>query len=123
MRNFPVKQHLTDFEAGLIIGTLAAQAHFGGDGRQPQVTLKLHVREEPLFRWLLEKFPAVKLYGPYAYEQKDGSKREFFQLMFRGAALREGLVPLLEAHEWGHVCPLTYERYLEMKERYGLVMR
>lgn len=123
MRNFPVKQHITDFDAGLIIGTLAAQAHFGGDGRQPQVTLKLHVREEPLFRWLLEKFPAAKLYGPYSYDQKDGSKREFFQLMFRGPALREGLIPLLDAHEWGHICPTAYERYLEMKERYGLVIR
>lgn len=107
----------------MILGILAGQAHFGGDGRQPHVTLKLHVREEPLFRWFLEKFPSAKLYGPYAYDQKDGSKREFYQLMFRGPALREALLPLLEAHEWSHVSPTAYERYREMKERYGLVMR
>ncbi len=123
MRNVPVKQQLTEFEAGLIVGILASQAHFGGDGRQAQVTLKLHVREERMFRWLLAKFPAAKLYGPYAYDQKDGSKREFFQLMFRGPSLREELLPLMESHEWEHVCPTAFERFRDMKERYGLVIR
>src|SRR2546423_1884995 len=37
---------------GYLIGVLAGEGHFGGDGRQPQVTLRMHVRHEKLFRWL-----------------------------------------------------------------------
>ena len=30
---------------------------FGGDGKQPQITLRMHVRHEALFHWLVERFP------------------------------------------------------------------
>ncbi len=33
-------------------GILVGEGHFGGDGRQPQVTLRMHVDHEALFRWL-----------------------------------------------------------------------
>ena len=85
-----VKQ-LSDFERGLLIGILIGEGSFGGDGRQPQVTLRMHVRHEALFRWLAETFPRSKLYGPYSH-----GGRNYFQWMARGPALVEDLLPLLE---------------------------
>ena len=38
------------FTSGLVLGLLIGGGHFGGDGRQPQVTLRMHVRHEPLLR-------------------------------------------------------------------------
>ena len=43
---------LSPLEEGLIVGLLIGDGHFGGDGRKPQVTLRLHVRHENLLRWL-----------------------------------------------------------------------
>jgi hypothetical protein len=80
-----------DFELGLLAGILIGEGHFGGDGHQPQVTLKMHVRHEALFRWLERTFPGGKLYGPYHH---DG--RHYYQWMARGAYLRDHLLPLLE---------------------------
>ena len=47
------------------MGLLVGEGHFGGDGRQPHVTLRMHVRHEAIFRWLERTFPGGKLYGPY----------------------------------------------------------
>ena len=82
----------SEFEAGLLFGLLVGEGHFGGDGRQAQVTLRMHVRHEKLFRWLAESFPEGKLYGPYNH-----GGREYFQWMARGRFLREALVPFLAA--------------------------
>ena len=35
-------------DEGIVVGLLVGQGHFGGDGRQPQVTLRMHVRHEAL---------------------------------------------------------------------------
>lgn len=121
--NLPVKQpnepHLhsavSDFDRGLILGILAGAAHFGGDGRQPQITLKMHVRHEPLLRRLLASIPGGRLYGPYFH-----GGRRYFQLMFRGQGLRTDLVPLLDALPWKAVDPYSYERYQTMKQRYRI---
>src|SRR4051795_3969102 len=83
---------LTPFEEGLIIGVLIGEGHFGGDGRQPQVTLRMHVRHEALFRWLEARFPRSKLYGPYHH-----GNRHYFQWMARGPCLVEDLLPILAA--------------------------
>jgi hypothetical protein len=80
----------SEFEAGLLFGLLVGEGHFGGDGRQAQVTLRMHVRHEKLFRWLAESFPEGKLYGPYNH-----GGREYFQWMARGRFLRDVLVPFL----------------------------
>src|SRR5450631_1226275 len=48
---------LSPFEQGVVVGVLIGEGSFGGDGKQPQVTLRMHVRHEALFRWLLERFP------------------------------------------------------------------
>jgi hypothetical protein len=80
-----------DFIEGFFLGILVGEGHFGGDGKQPQVTLKMHVRHEPLFRWILVNFPGGKLYGPYHH---DG--RHYFQWMARGTFLRDTILPFLE---------------------------
>lgn len=82
---------LTDFDRGVLVGVLIGEGSFGGDGRQPQVTLRMHVRHEALFRWLVERVPGSRLYGPY-----DHGGREYFQWMVRGRALVDELLPLLE---------------------------
>ena len=86
-------KQLSDFETGFLLGILVGEGHFGGDGRQPQVTLRMHTDHEALFRWLEATFPAGKLYGPYHH-----GGRSYYQWMVRGAALRDQLLPLLERH-------------------------
>jgi hypothetical protein len=86
-------RRLDAVSAGYLLGLLAGEGHFGGDGRQPQVTLRMHVRHEKLFRWLLATFPESRLYGPYHH-----GGRDYYQWMARGAFLRETLVPLVRAH-------------------------
>src|SRR5437660_741568 len=78
-------------DLGLLIGVLIGEGHFGGDGKQPQVTLRMHVRHEALFRWLAERFPRSRLYGPYHH-----GNRHYFQWMVRGRALVEDLLPVLD---------------------------
>lgn len=103
------------FEVGVLLGLLVGEGHFGGDGRQPQVTLRMHAHHERLFRWLVETFPGGKLYGPY-----DHAGRRYYQWMARGSFLRERLLPLLDAHLRPDLSEHVYRRYLSMKERYGL---
>jgi len=106
---------LNEFDRGLLIGILIASGHFGGDGRQPQITLKMHVRHERLLRYLLSAVPSARLYGPYFH-----SGRQYFQLMFRGDALRHDLIPLLDALPWESIDRYSYERYRGMKDRYAI---
>lgn len=106
---------LSDFDRGLLLGVLIGEGHFGGDGRQPHVTLRMHLRHEPLFRWLVEALPGSKLYGPYHH-----GGRHYFQWMVRGEALRANLIPLLDSTTWVSLDPATHARYQEMKQRYGL---
>src|SRR6202521_6252234 len=82
---------LSDFERGVVVGLLVGEGSFGGDGKQPQVTLRMHVRHEPLFRWLVERFPGSRLYGPYHH-----GGRSYYQWMARGRTLVESVLPLLE---------------------------
>lgn len=106
---------LSEFEKGVILGVLVGEGHFGGDGKQPQITLKLHVRHEPLLRWIHDRIRWSKLYGPYHY---DG--RHFMQLMFRGESLRRVLAPMLAALPWSQIDEHSYERFRTMCERYHL---
>jgi hypothetical protein len=82
---------LSEFDRGVLVGLLIGEGHFGGDGRQPQVTLRMHTRHERLFRWLEERFPRARLYGPYSH-----GGRSYFQWMARGRSLAEDLLPLLD---------------------------
>jgi hypothetical protein len=82
---------MDSFQAGVLIGVLIGEGHFGGDGKQPHVTLRMHARHEPLLRQLAEWVPGSKLYGPYHH-----GGRHYFQWMVRGPALRD-LVTRLDA--------------------------
>ena len=82
---------MDDFEEGFLIGILVGEGHFGGDGLQPQVTLRMHTRHEELFHWLVEKVKGSKLYGPYHH-----GGRYYYQWMVRGNALRGELLPILQ---------------------------
>jgi hypothetical protein len=103
----------TEFERGFLLGLLVGEGHFGGDGRQPQVTLRMHVRHDAVFRWLERTFPGGRLYGPYHH---DG--RHYFQWMARGRFLRDELVPLLDQLVSPELDRHSFERYRLMKSRY-----
>lgn len=108
-------RHSREFERGFLVGVLIGEGHFGGDGKQPQVTLRMHTDHERLFRWIQERFPGGKLYGPYHH-----SGRSYYQWMARGAFLREQLVPLLDRTLVPELDEKQHRRYREMKETYGL---
>ena len=108
---------LSPRDAGFLVGLLAGEGHFGGDGRQPQVTLRMHTRHEGIFQWLMRTVPGGKLYGPYHH-----GGRSYFQWMSRGQHLSGTLLPvilanadLLDAH--------VAQRFDTMCERYGLAGR
>jgi len=96
-----------------MVGLLVGEGHFGGDGRQPQVTLRMHVRHEALFRWIEQTFPGGKVYGPYNH---DG--RQYLQWMARGSYLRDVLIPVLDDHLTPQLDAQSCERYEQMKARY-----
>ncbi|MHB8681748.1 MAG: hypothetical protein ACYDA2_06610 [Acidimicrobiales bacterium] len=103
----------TEAENGLLVGLLAGEGHFGGDGRQPQVTLRMHVRHESLFRWLERTFPGGKVYGPYEH-----GGRRYYQWMARGSYLREELLPIFERLLTPEFDAYGHERLRQMRDRY-----
>ena len=105
---------LDDRDQGLLAGILLAQGSFGGDGKQPQITLRLHTRHEALFRWLMARFPRTKLYGPYHH-----GDRSYYQWMARGQALVEDVLPVLEATITAEVDGYAAQRLGEMREQYA----
>ncbi|UGS39323.1 hypothetical protein [Capillimicrobium parvum] len=108
---------LDPFDEGFFVGVIVGEGHFGGDGRQPQVTLRMHTRHEALFRWLMERFPRTKLYGPYHH-----GGRSYYQWMARGRALVEDVLPVLEARVVGELDGHAASRLREMTERYADVI-
>jgi hypothetical protein len=112
--NMTVKQH-RQFDIGFLLGVLVGEGHFGGDGRQPQITLRMHTDHETLFRWIQETFPGGKLYGPYNH-----GGRRYFQWMARGEFLRRELVPLLEEWLTPELDEKAWTRFQAMKRRYRL---
>jgi hypothetical protein len=105
---------ITEFEEGFLLGVLVGEGHFGGDGRQPQITLRMHVRHAELFHWISASVPGSKLYGPYHH---DG--RHYYQWMVRGQALREEMLPFLMRH-LDDVDAHIRERIMDMINRYKL---
>ena len=108
---------LSDFDRGFLIGLLVGEGSFGGDGRQPQVVLRMHVRHEAIFRWLEARFPRCRLYGPYHH-----SGRSYYQWMARGRALVQDVLPLLEADLSAERDGHSAERFRAMCERYASVI-
>ena len=105
---------LDPLEEGFLLGLLVGEGHFGGDGIQPQVNLRMHVRHEKLFFWIQQKVPGSKLYGPYHH-----GGRNYYQLMIRGKTLRNDLLPVLIRN-----LPIlddhVRQRIEDMISRYGL---
>jgi hypothetical protein len=109
---------LSDFDAGFLMGILVGEGHFGGDGRQPQVTLRMHADHVALFEWLVTRFPSSRLYGPYEH-----SGRRYYQWMARGRFLREVLMPILGARLRPEHSGRVWDRFEDMRRRYGLGAR
>jgi hypothetical protein len=105
---------LRDFERGVIVGLLIGEGSFGGDGKQPQITLRMHVRHETLFRWLVERLPETRLYGPYNH-----GGRAYFQWMARGRTLVRDVLPLLEDALESGIDDYAAGRFQMMRERYA----
>jgi hypothetical protein len=105
---------LTEFERGLLVGILIGEGSFGGDGKQPHVTLRMHVRHEALFHWLIERFPGTRLYGPYTH-----GGRSYFQWMARGPALVNHILPLLQERIGDRLDGHAAMRLRDMCERYA----
>lgn len=107
-------ESLSDFDRGLLMGILIGEGSFGGDGKQPQVTVRMHTRHEAVFRWLVARFPRSRLYGPYQH-----GGRSYYQWMARGRVLVEDLLPLLELHLSSALDTHAAERFDEMCSRYA----
>lgn len=105
---------LSDFDRGVVTGILIGQGSFGGDGKQPQITLRMHTRHEALVRWLLDRFPRSRLYGPYHH-----GSRSYFQWMARGRVLVEDVLPVLEDALGPELDAYAAGRLAEMVDRYG----
>jgi hypothetical protein len=103
----------TQFEVGFLVGLLVGEGHFGGDGRQPHVTLRMHVRHEAIFRWLEATFPGGRVYGPYHH-----GGREYLQWMARGSFLRDELAPLLDRFLSPALDQHGFDRFQLMKAHY-----
>jgi hypothetical protein len=108
---------LDAFSMGLLLGLLVGEGHFGGDGRQPQITLRMHVRHEKAFRWLESTIPQGKLYGPYSH-----GGRTYFQWMVRGSFLRATLAPLI-AERIESIDDYAAARFFAMCDRYQIPLR
>lgn len=111
-----VKQpSVSRFDLGLLVGILIGEGHFGGDGKQPHITLRMHTDHVHLFQWLDKTFPGGRLYGPYHH-----GGRSYYQWMARGEFLRDTLVPILDEHLEERFDSKAFHRYRAMKERYRL---
>jgi hypothetical protein len=105
---------LSEVERGIFLGLIVGEGSFGGDGKQPQVTLRMHVRHERVFQWLVERFPATRLYGPYHH-----GGRSYYQWMARGRALVRDVLPLLEPALVESLDEYAAERLRAMCARYA----
>ncbi len=102
-------------DLGFIVGLLVGEGSFGGDGKQPQITLRMHTRHRDLFERLVLLVPGSRLYGPYHH-----GGRNYLQWMARGQVLRHSLAPaLIECLEL--MDAYTRQRFETMCRTYGLV--
>lgn len=108
-----VPSQLSDVERGLVAGILIGEGSFGGDGKYPQITLRMHTRHEALFLWLQARFPRSRLYGPYHH-----GGRSYYQWMARGVALAEDVLPVVESVLSEQIDAHVYGRIQEMRAKY-----
>jgi hypothetical protein len=79
----------------------------------------MHVRHEAVFRWLMDRFPDTRLYGPYHH-----GGRSYYQWMARGRTLVRDVLPVLEGARVEHLDSHAADRLAAMRERYaGYIQR
>jgi hypothetical protein len=105
---------LSECERGLVAGILMSEGSFGGDGKQPHIMLRKHVRHESLMRWLVDRFPRSRLYGPYHH-----GDRSYFQWVARGPVLVEDVLPVLDALIVPELDAHAAARLADLRERYA----
>ena len=101
---------------GFFLGLMVGEGHFGGDGRQPQLTLRMHTRHAALFTWLGRTFPGGRIYGPYHH-----GGRSYYQWMVRGRYLRDVIAPVVAAN-LDLLDDPTRARFIDMVSRYGITL-
>ncbi len=106
---------LNGFDKGLLMGILIGEGHFGGDGRQAHVTVRMHVRHESLFHWLLSKVPGSRLFGPYNH-----GGREYYQWMVRGQSLIGLCQVMINESDLQEIDSYVYNRFATMMEKYNI---
>lgn len=105
---------MDEFFKGLIVGLLIGEGHFGGDGKQPHITLRMHSRHKRLFELLRRIVPGSKVYGPYSH-----GGRNYYQWMVRGEPLRR-MMEWIESTPLNEIDEYAWQRYQEMKRRYRI---
>jgi hypothetical protein len=83
---------LSEFERGVLTGLIIGEGSFTGDRKAAELVIKMHVRHEALMRWIHQRFPRTRLYGPYEH-----GGRHYFMWIARGRALVEDVLPELLA--------------------------
>jgi hypothetical protein len=79
----------------------------------------MHVRHEAVFRWLMDRFPDTRLYGPYHH-----GGRSYYQWMARGRTLVRDVLPVLERARVAELDSHAADRLATMRERYaGYIQR
>ena len=97
------------FNRGLLIGLLIGRASFGGDGKQPQVVIKMDAGRKRLLSWLVSQVPGSRVFGPYEHRGK-----KYIQWMVRGKALRGILIPAIKEADIGKYDLRMYRRFRKM---------
>ena len=103
---------LGESEKGFILGFFAGQGSFGGDGRTPHLTLRMHTAHGTLLIRLCGLFPGSQVYGPYSH-----GERTYFQWMLRGDELAKVVQSNL-FEELKHWDEPSYQRYRDMVDHY-----
>jgi hypothetical protein len=114
MKKIPIEERtsLSELQLGFILGFFTGQGSFGGDGRTPHLTLRMHTIHGPLLIKLSGLFPGSQIYGPYFT-----SNREYFQWMLRGEELAK-IVQTNLFEGLKNYDDLSYQRYRTMVDDY-----
>lgn len=101
---------MNQHEKGFILGFFTGQGSFGGDGKTPHLTVRMHVKHQGLLQRLVQLMPGSNVYGPYSH-----GDRQYYQWMLRGEDLVTYQDVFEELKDWDQP---SYERYKEMEVRY-----
>ena len=103
---------LSELQLGFVLGFFAGQGSFGGDGRTPHLTLRMHTSHGPLLIKLCGLFVGSQIYGPYSH-----GDRTYYQWMLRGDDLAKIVKSEMfeDLKDWDES---SYQRYREMVDHY-----